>query len=245
MAGSAADPALWARAQSGDRHARAQLVLRHIGLARAIAARFGEAGPGREDLAQAAALGLVEAVAAYDPSRGVAFSTYAVPRILGAVRDTLRQSSGLSGGRPLAREAAALRRAEALLRNRLGREPGTAELARALAWSPIRLAEVAAALEPMTPLGPTGAWPGADATSPEGRVVERLALQAALGALPEAERRLIALRYMGRLSQTEVAAIMGIGQSQVSRRERRALVHLWRALGDRGAMHGRRGHEAT
>jgi RNA polymerase sigma factor (sigma-70 family) len=235
---------LWRRARAGDREARVRLVALHLGLARAVAQRFGGAGPGRDDLAQAAALGLVEAVAAFDPAQGVAFSTFAVPRILGEVRDALRRSSGFGGMRSLAESAAHLRTVEARLAQTLGREPDAAELAAALGWSRSHLAEVASALEPTLPYGPAKV-PDVGTPSPEGEIVERLALARALTELPEPERRVIALRYVGRLSQSQVADVVGLAQSQVSRRERRGLRRLWHSLGGERPIHTPPDREAT
>ena len=241
MADDEAD--LWHRARAGDRQARVRLVACHMGLARAVAERFGDAGPGRDDLAQAAALGLVEAVAAFDHAKGAAFSTFAVPRILGEVRDALRRASGFGGMRSLAESASRLRAAEARLRLVLGRDPDAGALCAALGWSRSRLAEVLSALEPAAPYAPTVVDDRAT-PSPEGEVLERLALARALADLPEGERRVIALRYLGRLSQSQVAAVVGLGQSQVSRRERRGLMRLWRSLGgDRAYIPLRRGRQ--
>lgn len=240
------EAALWALARAGDARARARLIDAHLPLARAVAARFGAAGPGREDLNQAAALGLVEAVGAYDPARGAAFSTFAVPRILGEVRDALRRHAGLGGTRSLAARAGRLRAVEERLRQTLGRDPATGELCGALGWSRGELAEVVAALAPTLPYqAHTMVRPGEGVGSPEPVVVERLALWAALAELPADERQVIALRYLGRLSQRQVADAVGVGQSQVSRRERRGLGRLWRSLAGHEAIHTGRDREAT
>ncbi len=242
----AAEAELWARARAGDKRARARLVDRHLPLARAVAARFGAAGPGRDDLLQAAALGLVEAVAAFDPDRGTSFSTFAVPRILGEVRDALRRHSGLGGSRALVARAARLRVVQGRLRQTLGREPAAGDLCAALGWSRSELAEVAGALEPALSFDAAAAeLPPRLARSPEAEVVDRLALASAMATLPPLERRVIALRYIGRLSQRQVADVVGVGQSQVSRRERRGLRRLWRSLGGRSGIHTPPGREAT
>ena len=230
---------LWRRARGGGQKARAALVERHLPLARAVAARFGSLGPGREDLAQAAALGLVKAVDAFDPGRGVAFSTFAVPRMLGEVRDALRRAGPFGGMRSLGRKAGRLRVVQERLRHALGREPLAGELARALGWTRGELAEVVGALEPAQSVEAGESAVGReDATLwPETAVLERLSLAGALADLPEGERRVLALRYWGRLSQSEVARAIGVGQSQVSRRERRALRRLWHALGPGAPIH--------
>jgi RNA polymerase sigma factor (sigma-70 family) len=220
---------LWRRARRGDLGARAQLVTAHLGLARAVAARFGDAPPGRGDLMQAAALGLVQAVAAYDPDAGVPFAAFAVPRILGEVREAMRRAAGFGAPRRLAREAARLAEARRRLAALLGREPRLDELARETGRTPAELADVVAALTPPAPLEAAAHLSGGEPT-PEEKVVDRLAVAGALADLAPPERRVVALRVLGGLTQEAVARLTGMSQSQVSRRERAGLRRLWRML---------------
>ncbi|MCL6595607.1 MAG: sigma-70 family RNA polymerase sigma factor [Firmicutes bacterium] len=242
---------LWRRARRGDAGARAQLATAHLGLARAVAARFGDAPPGRGDLMQAAALGLVQAVAAYDPEAGVPFAAFAVPRILGEVRETMRRAGGFGAPRRLAQEAARLAEARRRLAALLGREPRLDELARELGRTSAELADVVAALAPPAPVEAAAHLAGRGPT-PEEAVVDRLAVAGALAELAPLERRVVALRVLGGLTQQAVARLTGMSQSQVSRRERAGLRRLWRSLaaaradlGKAAAIHTDPGGEAT
>jgi RNA polymerase sigma factor (sigma-70 family) len=231
-----AEPDLWRRARLGDAAARRRLIMRHLPLAYAVAARFGDVPPGRDDLRQTAALALVQAVAAYDPTSPARFATFAVPRILGEVRDAMRRASGLGGGRALARRARRLAAARKALSGRLGREPSVAELAQALATDAREVAEWLDTLR--TPVALTERVAAADDVAEA--VAERLALVRAIADLPADERAVVALRYLGGLGQAIVAARLGVSQSQVSRRERRGLGRIWRALASAGGTLGER-----
>lgn len=210
-----------------------RLVEGHLALAQALARRFGDVPPGREDLGQAAMVGLVAAARRFDPGRGVAFSTFAVPIILGELRETVRRASGFGSGRRLASEAARLRTARDRLRRALGREPDLDELADEMGVTRADLADVLGALAPAVPLdegadtaiGPT---PGHD---DEAGIVDRLVLVRALADMPKTDRRILALRYVANMTQAQVAVAVGLSQSQVSRRERLGLRHLWHRLG--------------
>jgi len=205
-----------------------------VPLALAVARRFGNVPPGQRDLRQAASLGLVLAVRGFDPERGTAFATYAVPVILGEVRAALRHAGGFGGARRLAADAAGLARARERLGQTLGREPRLDELATALGRSRDELADLLGALAPVAPLDAAAHTP-AQPGDGETQTLDRVALWTAVADLPEAERRVVALRYLGEMTQREVADAVGVSQSQVSRRERSGLRRLWRALDDAGA----------
>lgn len=209
------------------------LVVGHMALARALARRLGDTPPGREDLEQAALVALVAAARRFEPGRGVAFASYAVPVIVGELREALRRASGLAGARRLAAEATRLRDARLRLRAAFGREPTMAELAGALGLTRDALAEVVAALAPAASLD-EGHWGRSDATpgaADESRLVDRIVLVRAMADLDPIERRVLALRYLCNRTQADVAAAVGLSQSQVSRRERAALHRLSQRLG--------------
>jgi len=233
------EPCLWQRAKDGDEGARAALLLTHWPLAKAVARRYGHLPPGPEDLMQAAALGLVEAIRGYDPGRGTRFSTYAVPIILREVRQALRDALGAGGARQLFRVRAAVARARCDLAAAWEREPTVPELAEYLGIDP---ADVVAAAWTHAPLIGTGSALADDAVSAVDRIADpdaagrlahvddRLSLTMVLASLPEPERRVLALRLLGGLTQSEVARQTGMSQSQVHRRERRGLRWVWQAL---------------
>lgn len=215
--------ATWA--QSGDRTAREELVLRHQGLARRLARRYRGAGIPDEDLIQAGIVALVVAVDRYRSDRGVRFSTYATARIHGEIRHVIRDH-GWAVRMP--RDLQDMSRAAVLERERLaqqlGREPSTAELAGALGIEPSAVLEALAARDaywalPAVDDSVVAARPGRLAgDDPElARAEHRAALAAALPHLPASRRRLIHLRFVRGLSQSAIAEELGVSQMQVSR----------------------------
>lgn len=241
----AEEATLWWRLRAGDEAARSALFVRHLPLARAVARRYGSLPPGPEDLAQAAALGLVVAIDGFDPDRGNAFSTYAVPILLTELRRALRDAMGIGGARRLVRERATVLEAAALFRRESGREPTVTELAGVLGRAPAEIAELAAfavtmSLDGKTPEIGDAAGVDSQASRPFESVDERLSLAVSVERLPEPERRVIALRVLGGRTQVQVAEQLGMSQSQVSRRERAGLRLLWQALGPEGREAGRR-----
>lgn len=232
--------ALLERVRGGEARAREELVEANLRLVWSIVHRFAGRGYELEDLFQVGCLGLLKAIDRFDPSRGVQFSTYAVPLILGEIRTFLRSDSELKLERTQ-RELGqrVCRRKEELTQER-GREPSLAELAADLR---VDVDEVVAALDalrpplslaaPAAPCGEEEGWeleetlPGSEGF--ELATVEHLALRQVLAQLKEKERRVILLRFFAEKSQTEIARLLGLSQAQVSRLEKQALAHL-RAL---------------
>lgn len=225
--------ALLARARAGDGEARAAAVAANLGLVRHLARRFPCPGL-EEDLFQVGCLGLVKAVDRFDPWSGNRFSTYGVPVILGEIRAFLRGDGPVGLGRAARGLARRARRAEGELRVCLGRDPTLREVAAAVGADAADLAAVLeAAAAPVSLQGPAG---GGDAQPLEESLrsgdlwEEGLALRHALARLPDAERRVLALRYFLDRTQQEVADQLGVSQSHVSRLERRALARLRQQL---------------
>src|SRR5690349_23881784 len=124
------DRVLWSRARAGDNAARARLIELHMPLARSLAVQYRHAREPLEDLTQVANLGLVKAVDRYDPARGVAFTSYAVPTILGELKRHFRDRTWVIHVSRRIQEGVA--RVEAVtdeLRTQLGRYPSAAEVA--------------------------------------------------------------------------------------------------------------------
>jgi RNA polymerase sigma-B factor len=208
-------------------------------LARCLAARYRGRGVPLEDLYQVAALALVKAVDGYDPTRQTAFSSYAVPTILGALKRYFRDATWqLRVPRRVQTLALHLGPHSAGLTQRLGRPPTLAELAAHLnaaepdvaialnAWQ----ARYPDSLEAVTsgggqqrrPLVDTlgGIDPRIDA------VADRLTLRPLLAALPLRQRRILAMRYFGGMTQAEIATQIGVSQMHVSRLLAAALTQL-------------------
>jgi len=239
------DRELFQRAREGDQGARSELFERHLPLAEHLAARFLPTGADREDVRQVAGLGLIKAIDGFDPGRGTAFSTYAVPVILGEMKMYFRRAGAVHvtrGARDLARRASAER--ERLASGRCA-EPTVREIARAME---VDEGELVLALEGVRPplsleeKGPRGEGSaiallerlsGDDSSS----WFERLALREALYRLDGQERRVLRLRYFEDKTQAETACELNLSQPHVSRLETRALRRL------RGLMGGEEGEE--
>ena len=202
-------------------------VEHNLGLVHACAHRFKGRGIEYDDLYQAGCMGLVKASAAFDADRGVMFSTYAVPVILGEIRRLFRDGGTVKVSRSLKELGLAAGRTWELLGSELGREATVGEVAQRMGRSPEDIAQALAATAP--PLSLTeGEEEGSGQIdlpeeSPEERLSDLLSLQQLLAALEERDRKLIFLRYYRGKTQTEVARCLGMTQVQVSRREKRIL----------------------
>ncbi|MFO7311548.1 MAG: SigB/SigF/SigG family RNA polymerase sigma factor [Bacillota bacterium] len=224
--------ALLARARAGDREARDRLVRANLRLVASVAARFAGRGVEYEDLFQVGCVGLIKAIDRFNVSFDVRFSTYAVPVIMGEIRQFLRSEHPVRLGRSLHELAARVAGCRAELAQRLGRTPTAQEIAAELA---VAKEDVVAALEASQPVhsldAPLVAEGGDDlrlgdrvaAPSDGEALVENAALKAAMARLAEWERQLLAMRFLLDLPQTEVARRLGVSQAHVSRTEQRLL----------------------
>jgi RNA polymerase sigma-B factor len=223
----------------GDARAREELVERFLPLARKLARRYGGAHEPFDDLLQVASLGLVKAIDRFDIGRGTAFSSFAVPTILGELKRYFRDL-GWSVHVPRGAQELALRVEEARQRltTKTGRPPSVPELAEYLELS---IEDVLQALET------AGAHHTASLDSPRddgeeesgtladafGETDERFELvdakvtiAAAARHLGPRERRVLLLRFVEDLTQSQIASLIGVSQMQVSRILRRALEQL-------------------
>ena len=208
-----------------------RLAESNLGLVHACARRFAGRGAEYDDLFQAGCVGLVKAAAAFDPSRGYAFSTYAVPVILGEIRRLFRDGGSVKVSRSLKERARALQQSAEEFARREGHEPTVGELADVAGLTTAETAELLLALRPTVSLSAEGeegerVLDVPDGTEGEAHLTERLALHEELDALEETERRLIALRYYHGLTQSRTGALLGMTQVQVSRREKAVLAKL-------------------
>lgn len=213
---------------------REELICDNLGLVHACANRFRNKGIEYDDLFSAGCLGLVKAADGFDESRGFAFSTYAVPAILGEMKRLFRDGGAVKISRALkerAREAAKLREE---MTAALSREPTLRELAVKMQVSEYEMAQLVNLLMPVASLTELHEENDRQIDIPveseEEEIQNKLALSEVLKILPENDRRLIELRYYKGLTQTKTAEILGLSQVQVSRRERTILIELRRKL---------------
>lgn len=207
---------------------RQDVICANMGLVHTCARRFTGRGIEYDDLFQAGCVGLIKAVDGFEPQRGLQFSTYAVPLILGEMRRLFREGGAVKVSRSLRELSLRAARTRENLAAATGREPTVEELAAALGVEPAEAAQaVCAGLPPisLTRNGEEdeGGEMDLPIPSPEGAITDRLALEQLLERLPERDRRLIRLRYVGRRTQQATADELGMTQVQVSRRERTLL----------------------
>ena len=228
----------------GDQHAREALVRRFTPLARGLARRYDRSSEPFDDLLQVAMLGLVKAVDRFDPSRGNAFASFAVPTILGEMRRYFRDSGwGVHVPRSLQERTLKVADAQDQITRARGRAPTVSELATYLELSVEEVNEAlqtARVYDVMSLDAPRSTDEGDVHTYGEslgqldGRyeLIELDAtLSSALGEIPLRERRILHMRFVEELTQTQIAERIGISQMQVSRLLRRSLERL-RALTD-------------
>ena len=209
--------------KSADRQERA-----HYGLAVYCARRFFGRGVSREELIGEAEAALLWAAARFDARRGVRFSTYAIPFVLGALRELCRRAGPMHVPRAEARILTAVETARGKLNAREGREPTVGELARAVGVEPGLLGEMLAAHDRMRRAD--GALDVQTAAAPQDSFEDWVLLKDALARLPSPYAQVLWLRFAQGWSQARLAERFGVGQPQISRWERRGKELLRQAL---------------
>lgn len=211
-----------------------RMVEQNLGLVHSCAHRFKGRGIEYDDLFQAGCMGLVKASAAFDTQRGVMFSTYAVPVILGEIRRLFRDGGTVKVSRSIKETGIRAIRVKEQLGVELGREPTVSEVAQVLDREPQEIAQALAAT--MAPLSLTedeaegGGQIDLPVDSPEENISDLLSLGQVLASLEAKDRRLIYLRYFQGKTQTQAAGVLDMTQVQVSRREKKILAALRRQL---------------
>ena len=213
---------------------RDQQVQENIGLVHACAKRFKGRGIEYDDLFQAGCLGLVKAVDHFDESRGLKFSTYAVPVILGEMRRLFRYGGALKVGRSLKELSIRASRKAADFAEKEGRSPTVGELAKLLGVEPAEAAQaLGAAQMPLSLTASEEEGGGQIDVSIDGedeKIAELLSLKQVVKELPQRDQNIIYFRYYKHRTQTETAQALGMTQVQVSRREKVILQELRRKL---------------
>jgi RNA polymerase sporulation-specific sigma factor len=234
-------------AHEGDKSARDRLVSDNLGLVYLVVRRFENRGHDREELFQIGCIGLMKAIDKFDTTMEVTFSTYAVPVITGEIRRFLRDDGMIHISRTLKENGSKVSRTKEWLSGELGREPTLVEVAAAteLSVEDIVLAmeanrQVESIYQPaygsegeevclIDRIG--GAEEGNYREEPEKEaVLNRMVVNQMLEKLEEQERKLIRLRYFEGKTQSEVAAVLGMTQVQVSRMEKKILYRMRETL---------------
>ena len=211
------------------------LINANFGLVHACANKFRGRGVDYDDLFQAGCVGLVKAADNYDSSRGFAFSTYAVPVILGEIRRIFRDGGAVKIGRSLKERARHAMKLRDELSAELGREPTVSELAEKLGTDIPTATELITVSMPTVSLtvsedGKNAGQFDIPTLPPEEEISERLSLKCVLDSLDEKDRKLIELRYFKGLTQVKTAKELGMSQVQVSRKEKAILIKMRNSL---------------
>jgi RNA polymerase sigma-B factor len=222
-----------------------ELVARFEPLARSIARRYHARGEPNDDLTQVAMVGLLKAIERFDPERGFAFSSYAMPTILGELKRYFRDSGwALHVPRGVKERAVELARTTDELSSRLGRSPSLSELAEALGTTEEQTLEAIEAYHARH-AAPLDAGPDDDENGPRsiaaqlGAEDERLEqaeylsmIAAGVETLSDTDRQILFLRFGRDMTQSQIARRVGTSQMQVSRLLRAAIEKLRRASGE-------------
>ena len=227
-------------AKAGDKKAREALIEGNLRLVLSVIQRFDKRGESPDDLFQVGCIGLMKAIANFDPDKQVRFSTYGVPMIAGEVRRYLRDNSPIRVSRSIRDVAYRVLQCKEGMLIRLGREPTLEEIARELT---LPIEEVSQALDavcaPVSLYDPVYADGGdpltvmdqvRDTKNTEGNWMEHIALRDAFRALGQREQKILSLRFYDGKTQMEVADLMGISQAQVSRLEKGAISSMRKSI---------------
>jgi len=225
--------------RTGDPAIRAELTKRFLPLVRSLARRYEHGSEPLDDLVQVASMGLVKAIDRYDPERGIAFTSYAVPMIVGELKRYFRDHSwALRVPRDLQELALRVQREQQRLAADLGRSPSAAEVAAALGLDVEQVVEARGAMSARRALSfevPR------DADEEElGREIaveefgfaaaeDAATLQRLAAGLSDQEREVMRLRFGEDLTQGEIGSRVGCSQMQVSRIIRKTVARLQQA----------------
>ena len=232
----------FARYSKGDMAAREELVEHYLPLARRLAARYRNSGEAQDDLEQVASLGLVKALDRFEPGVGP-FARYAVPTIVGELKRHFRDKGwGVRVPRYLQERVMEVNDAVERLATELGRSPTPRDVAEMTGMSLEEVLEAMDAASAYTPMSLDAPQPGGDEDDdsslgqrigerdPRYELAEwRPSVAPALAALEPRDQEILRLRFAEDLTQSEIAARVGISQMHVSRLLRRSLEQLARA----------------
>ena len=224
---------LLTKACQGDEKARQALIEGNLRLVLSVIQRFDKRGESPDDLFQVGCIGLMKAIANFDPTKNVRFSTYGVPMIAGEVRRYLRDNSVIRVSRSIRDVAYRVLQCKEALVLRLGREPTLEEISEELSLPVDDISEaldaVCAPVSLHDPVYSDGGDPlmvmdqVRDTKNTETHWMEHITLQNAFRALGDREKQILSLRFYDGKTQMEVADLVGISQAQVSRLEKGAI----------------------
>lgn len=207
-----------------------KLITDNFGLVRACAGKFTGRGIEYEDLFQIGCIGLIKAAKGFDESRGLMFSTYAVPTIIGEIKRVFRDTGAIKVSRTLKELSFRVAKVREQLEKRDGREPTVGEISEALGVDKDEVSDAICVLMPVESLTREDEDGSSQIDLPiqseEEHINDKIYVDTLLKKLEPEERKLIKLRYYMYRTQSETATIMNMTQVQVSRNEKRILAKL-------------------
>ena len=213
-----------------DKTRRSEFIEQNLGLVHACAGRFRGRGIEYDDLYSAGCMGLIKATDGFDAARGVCFSTYAVPVILGEIKKLFRDGGTVKVSRSLKELGMKINAARELHRKLTGTEPALSQLAEELGESIENVTLALQAAQPALSLTPENGdndrQMDLPVESPEEELADRIGLEEVLDSLPPEDRLLIRLRFYANRTQSETARLLHTTQVQISRRERKILKRM-------------------
>lgn len=228
------------RAQSGDENAAETLIIENTALVKSLALKFKDRGTELEDLIQIGMIGMLKAINSFQLERGTAFSTYAVPLIVGEIRRHLRDDGLIRVSRGYKRTGITIMREKNRIMTEEGRDAGIAELAE---FAGVSVEEAAVALDAVSPISSLSdnvygedsktldsVIPDRESAAELENLTDRLSLGQAIKKMPIEWRKIVLLRYYRDMTQQEVAQILGLSQVKVSREEKKIMSFLRQEL---------------
>lgn len=228
--------ALLLRAQAGDESATEALIIENTALVKSIALKFRDRGTEFEDLMQIGTIGMIKAIRSFDMERGTAFSTYAVPLIVGEIRRHLRDDGLIRVSRGYKRLGMVIMREKNRIMTEEGRDAGISELA---AFAGVSVEEAAVAIDAVSPISSLSdnvygedsktldaVIPDRESADELENLNDRIALGQAINKMPPDWRKIVLLRYYRDMTQQQVANLMGLSQVKVSREEKKIMSFL-------------------
>ncbi len=223
-------------AQNGDASAEETLVLENHALVRSIAYKFRDRGTELEDLIQIGTIGMIKAIRSFECDRGTAFSTYAVPLIVGEIRRHLRDDGLIRVSRAYKRTGMIIMREKNRIMTEEGRDAGISELA---SLAGVSVEEAAISVEAVSPISSLSdnvygeesqtydeVIPDRASADELEAMTDKIALSQAISTLPVMWRKIVLLRYYRNMTQQQVADMLGLSQVKISREEKKIMAHL-------------------
>ncbi len=220
------------KARQGNTEARDELITGNLRLVLSVIQRFTCRGENLDDLFQVGCIGLIKAIDNFDISLNLKFSTYAVPMIIGEVRRFLRDYNPIRVSRSIRDTAYQAMKIKERITNENQSEPSVVEIAKEMGVKKeVVVLALEAIVDPVSLYEPVYCDAGdtiyvmdqiGDSNS-DINWIDEILLKKSINELPEREKKILSLRFMNGMTQTEVATEIGISQAQVSRLEKGAM----------------------